>query len=97
MGGDRKTAYLNALTQEIAQPGARHLDGYLKPFLRSSVGVEDLAGHVANARGLNGSALEENRVVGSVADPEVQARYEAQRLQRQRLQERDERSDDQNR
>ena len=87
-----KTAYLNALTQEIAQPGARNLDLYLKPFLRDPVGSEKLARHVVNTRGLDGATAEENRVLGSVSDPEVQARYAAQRLQRQRKQDR-ERSD----
>lgn len=94
-----KSAYLSALTKEIVEPGAGHLDIYLKPFLRSAVGLEKLAGHVANARGLDGSTVEENRVLGSVSDPEVQARYEAQRLQRQQIQEpeRGDRDDDRDR
>ena len=87
-----KTAYLNALTKEIAQPGARHLDVYLKSFLRDPVGAEKLARHVVNTRGLDGATAEDNRVLGNVSDPEVQARYAAQRLQRQRGQDR-ERSD----
>ncbi|MCX6611609.1 MAG: Fic family protein, partial [Acidobacteria bacterium] len=78
-----KAAYLDALTKEIAQPNACHLDLYLKPFLRSGVGIEKLAEHVVNTRGLDGSKLESNRVLGNVSDPEVQARYAAQRLQRQ--------------
>ena len=49
-----KVAYLNALTQEIERPGAGHLDAYLKPFLRQPVGVERLAEHVVNTRGLDG-------------------------------------------
>lgn len=91
-----KAAYLDALTKEIAQPNACHLDLYLKPFLRSGVGIEKLAEHVVNTRGLDGSKLESNRVLGNVSDPEVQARYAAQRLQRQNWQEL-ERNDDKDR
>lgn len=89
-----KTAYLNALTQEIARPGSRCLDDYLEAFLRRPVGVEKLARHVTDTRGLDGSNIEENRVAGNVSDPEVQARYAAQRLQRQRPLERSDRYDD---
>jgi cell filamentation protein len=84
-----KADYLNALTQEIEQPGARRLDAYLKPFLRKAVGVERLVGNLANTRGLDGrttEALEGNRVLGNVSDPELQARYREQRLQRQKQQ-----------
>lgn len=77
-----KAAYLDALTKEIEQPGVHPLDAYLKPFIRSAIGIEMLAEHVANARGLDGLNPEENRVAGMVSDPEVQSRYEAQRLQR---------------
>lgn len=77
-----KADYLDVLTKEIAQPNARHLDIYLKPFLREAVGIDKLASHVVNTRGLDGSTVEENRVVGNVSDPQVQARYAAQRLQR---------------
>jgi len=90
--GTSKAAYLNALTQEIGRPGAGHLDAYLKPFLRRPVGIENLVEHVVNTRGLDGSAGEENRVLGKVSDAELQARYAAQRLQRQKPEER-ERSD----
>lgn len=78
-----KADYLGALTKEIAQPNAGLLDVYLKPFLRAAVGPAKLAEHVAMARGLDGSTAEENRVLGNVSDPEVQARYAAQNLQRQ--------------
>jgi len=83
-----KTAYLNALTQEIERPGAGHLDAYLKPFFRPPVGIERLVDHVVNTRGLDGSAAEQNRVLGNVQDPDLQAQYEAQRLQRLSPQER---------
>jgi cell filamentation protein len=85
-----KAAYLDALTQEIERPGSGRLDAYLKPFLRQPVGVERLAEQVVNTRGLDGRTtemVEENRVSGNVTDPELQARYEEQRLQRQREQE----------
>lgn len=88
-----KAEYLNALTQEIAQPGARHLDVYLKAFLRDPVGAEKLARHVVNTRGLDGVTTEDNRVLGSVSDPDVQARYAAQRLQRRRDREHSNRDD----
>jgi len=82
-----KTAYLNALTQEIERPGAGHLDNYLRPFLREAVGMERLAEHVLTARGLDGRASgrakDENRVAGRVSDPEVRARYNEQRMYRQ--------------
>ena len=80
-----KVAYLDALTQEIERPGAGHLDAYLKAFLRQPVGVERLVEHVVNTRGLDGrtETVEENRVLGKVSDPELRARYEEQRLQRQ--------------
>jgi cell filamentation protein len=80
-----KAAYLDALTQEIERPGTGHLDAYLKAFLRQPVGVERLVEHVVNTRGLDGrtETVEENRVLGKVSDPELRARYEEQRLQRQ--------------
>ncbi len=87
--GTSKTAYLNALTQEIERPGAGHLDADLKPFFRPPVGIERLVDHVVNTRGLDGSAAEQNRVLGNVQDPDLQAQYEAQRLQRLRPQERE--------
>lgn len=92
-----KAAYLDALTQEIAQPGARHLDAYLKPFLRAPVGADKVARHVVNTRGLDGSIAEENRVLGSVTDPEIKARYATQMLQRQSGQDREPRDRDDDR
>jgi cell filamentation protein len=78
-----KADYLSALTTEIAQPNARRLDAYLRPFLRPAVGMGKLVEHVVNARGLDGSTVQDNRVLGKVSDPDVLARYAAQRLQRQ--------------
>jgi cell filamentation protein len=78
-----KTEYLTALTQEIDNPGAGHLDAYLKPHLREAIDAERLVGHVVNTRGLDGRS-EDNKVLGNVADPELQARYEKQKQQRQK-------------
>lgn len=84
-----KTAYLEALTREIEQPNAGKLDAYLKPFLRRAVGSEKLAEHVVSTRGIDGaqsSEGDENRVLGRVSDPRVEARYAALRLQRRATQ-----------
>jgi cell filamentation protein len=78
-----KSGYLGALTKEIAQPNAKHLDAYLKPFLRPAIGIDKLAEHLVNTRGLDGSSMEDNRVLGNISDPVIQAQYAAQRLQRQ--------------
>ncbi len=80
-----KTEYLTALTQEIETPEAGHLDAYLKPYLREAVGAERLAGHVASTRGLDGRSdeqAEDNKILGKVTDPALQARYKAQEQQR---------------
>jgi cell filamentation protein len=82
-----KIEYLTALTQEIETPGAGHLDAYLKPFLREAVGVAQLVGHVVSARGLEGRSAEpaeDTKILGKVSDPELQARYEKQKQQRQK-------------
>ena len=78
-----KNDYLGALTKEIAQPTAKHLDAYLKPFLRPAVGIDKLTEHLVSTRGLDRSSMEDNRVLGKVSDPVVQAQYAALRLQRQ--------------
>lgn len=82
--GTDKTAYLTALTQEIEKPGAGALDAYLKPYLREAVGVAHLAEHVISTRGLEGYSTEDNTILGKVTDPELQARYAQQKIQRQR-------------
>jgi cell filamentation protein len=85
-----KKAYLNALTREIERPNAGHLDAYLKAYIQEPVGAARLALHVVNTRGLDGSAAAENRVLGDISDPAIYARYETQRLQRQKMREREE-------
>lgn len=78
-----RVEYLTALTREIESPGAGHLDAYLRPYLREAVGAERLVGHVVSTRGLS-EPTEDNRILGKVSDPELQARYEAQRQNRQK-------------
>jgi len=82
--GTDKAAYLTVLTQEIEKPGVGALDAYLRPHLRDAVGAEHLAEHVSSTRGLEGYSSEDNTILGKVTDPELQARYEQQKLQRQR-------------
>ncbi len=78
-----KVEYPNALTREMESPGAGHLDAYLKPCLGEAVGAERLVGHVVSTRGLS-EPTEDSKILGKVSDPEVQARYEKQKLQRQK-------------
>ncbi|CAK0779218.1 cell filamentation protein [Gammaproteobacteria bacterium] len=79
-----KTEYLAALTREIDQPSKGILDAYLKPFLRSAVGSGRLASHIAKTKGLDGTGrgTDENKILGSVTDPSLQARYKEQKRQR---------------
>jgi cell filamentation protein len=79
----RKEAYLDALTKEIERPGIGYLDDYLRRFQSSAVGIDRLVEHIVATRGLDGSIVEENRVLGRVTDPELQARYKEQRMQRE--------------
>ena len=81
-----KTAYLTALTLELDSPGQGHLDAWLRPYVRPSVGHENLAAHVARMRGLEGNPNQPagtNEVLGSFSDPALQARYQHQRRWRQ--------------
>jgi hypothetical protein len=55
--------------------------------LREALGRERLVGHVGSTRGFQGRSDElaaDNKVLGNVSDPELQARYEKQKLQRQK-------------
>ena len=80
-----KVAYLTALTAEIDQPGKQHLDTYLKPFIRSSVGHAQLATNIVQTDGLDGrSSADPSIVLGRFSDPAVQARYELQQNRRTR-------------
>jgi cell filamentation protein len=78
-----KNDYLVALTNERDSPGKAHLDTYLKPFVRAAVPDERLALEIARAPGLDGNAGV-NEVLGKTDEPELQARYEQQKLKRER-------------
>ena len=80
-----KMQYLSALTNELNNPNKGILDSYLRPFLRPAVGVDQLASHVAKTKGLDGGADSEgddNKILGKVTDPALQARYKEQERQR---------------
>jgi cell filamentation protein len=72
-----KTAYLDALTNELERPGKGILDNYLNPFVSSAVAYEKLAVEIAEAPGLDGSAEPQaNEVLGNSNEPAVKAQYE---------------------
>ena len=82
-----KSTYLNALAQEIDNPGKGYLDNYLKPFVQTAITPDQLAGHIKEMPGLSGVAGtqgNEDMVLGKVSEPAVQERYRAQRLQREK-------------
>ena len=81
-----KRDYLTALTAELDLPGKGHLDQYLKPYVRSAVGHEQLAAHVVQTQGLGGDphdTLAANEVLGKFSEPALQARYQHQQERRQ--------------
>jgi cell filamentation protein len=87
-GSINKKEYLNALTQEIDNPGKGILDKYLKPFVNAAITEDQLAGHVKELPGLSGAAGEQAEgdiVLGKVSEPAVQERYNAQRIQREKF------------
>jgi cell filamentation protein, protein adenylyltransferase len=73
-----KDAYLEALTREIENPPAGHLDTYLKPFMRDPITHEQFATAIVQAPGLDGSLrdAELNQVLGKADEPDVKAQYE---------------------
>jgi cell filamentation protein len=75
-----KSDYLTALTKELEDPHKGHLDGYLKPFIKSAISPDAFAAKIAAAPGLDGEG--EDTVLGRTDDPELKARYEAQELKR---------------
>jgi len=75
-----KTAYLQALTKELDDPGKRILDKYLEPYIRPA--VTDLKEHIAAAKGLDGGTGDADKVRGSNDDPAVIAEYKQQQLKR---------------
>jgi cell filamentation protein len=76
-----KSDYLDALTRELDDPSKGHLDAYLKPFMRTAVASSLLVARVAAAPGIDGNA-EDNIVLGSISEPELQVRYRQQELKR---------------
>jgi cell filamentation protein, protein adenylyltransferase len=77
-----KADYLLALTKELDAPGKGILDNYLKPFKGRAISYENLGDAVMQAPGLDGKADNTNKVLGKTTDPDVQARYEQQKLRR---------------
>ena len=84
-GATDKAQYLTFLTRELAEPGKGHLDGYLGPFVGRAVGHEQLASHVSRTSGLDSStpSIDQNKVLGSVEDTALAARYEQQELRQE--------------
>jgi cell filamentation protein, protein adenylyltransferase len=86
-GATNKDEYLNALAQEIDNPGSGILDKYLRPFIKTAITEDQLAGNVKELRALSGAKgerAEADVVVGKVSEPAVQERYKAQRIQREK-------------
>ena len=75
-----KDKYLAALTEELEEPGKGKLDAYLKPFIRKSSEMKDMAGAIKAAPGLDGG--EADAVAGETSDPALKAQYEAQEVKR---------------
>lgn len=75
-----KTAYLQALTQELDNPGKGILDRYLETYIQPA--VTNLSEHLTAAKGLDGSAGDADQVRGSNDDPTVIAEYKQQQLKR---------------
>ncbi|MDH2341410.1 Fic family protein [Bradyrhizobium sp. SSUT77] len=76
-----KTAYLQALTKELDDPGKGILDKYLEPCIHAA--VSNLKEHIAAAKGLDGGPGEADTIRGSNDDPAVQADYKQQQLKRE--------------
>lgn len=72
-----KNDYLVALTRELEDPNAGHLDDYLQPFISDALGQDRLVAHLLGVPGLGSSQerLPENEVLGKMSDEDVQARY----------------------
>jgi cell filamentation protein len=79
-GSTDKTAYLQALTKELDDPGKGILDIYLEPHIRRA--ISNLKEHIAAAKGLDGGRGEADIVRGGNDDPAIQAEYKQQQLKR---------------
>jgi cell filamentation protein len=75
-----KNDYLTALTKELDDPHRGRLDAYLKPYIKSAISPDAFAANIAAAPGLDGKG--EDIVLGTTDDPELKAKYEAQKLKR---------------
>jgi cell filamentation protein len=75
-----KAAYLQALTEELDDPGKSILDAYLESYIRPA--AIDLRDHIGTAKGLDGGISGADAVRGSNDDPAIQAEYRQQRLRR---------------
>ncbi|SQA99380.1 Protein involved in cell division [Cedecea neteri] len=77
-GQTNKDEYLQALSHEINEPGGRHLDKYLEPYIVPISRREDWPQIIGEIRGLDGLD-KENVSYGSLNDPEVQIIYQTYR------------------
>lgn len=64
----RKEDYLEALTRELLQPEAQHLDTYLRPFMQSKVTPGPLLDHLLELRGLDGADDDQDSNVAYAED-----------------------------
>jgi cell filamentation protein len=72
-----KTAYLDALTNELERPGKGILDDFLKRYIGSAISYDKLAAQVASTPGLDGSAeAQASEILGNSNEPAVKAQYE---------------------
>lgn len=80
-----KTAYLDALTNELERPGRGILDDFLKPYIGSAISYDKLAAQVASTPGLDGSAeAQASEILGNSNEPAVKAQYEEMLYKRTR-------------
>lgn len=71
-----KAAYLAALTAELKQPGGKHLDAYLAPFVRTSRRADDLVMQLRELPGLDGLAASSgDDVAYDTSDEKAMASY----------------------
>jgi cell filamentation protein len=70
-----KTPYLQALTQEIEDPRASHLDTYLRPFIGPQISRETWLQAAGALPGLDGIDAQAN-MSARYANPEVMASYQ---------------------
>lgn len=84
--GTDKGRYLAALTNEIVDPNAGHLDAYLQPFVGAQIPRDQWRAEVAVMPGLDGANATEDTAMG-YQDPAVASEYaEFERKRGYRLQ-----------